>query len=113
MRWPGVAVAVRFPAGGVADAHGNPSESWGDPVEVAGVLPYPSGTGDLGEERPDGVTVANPSIRPAVSEEITTESALVDYGGRTYRVVGDPQPYPAGSVPGPWDRTVETEACDG
>lgn len=112
MRWPGVAVSVRVPAAGAADAHGNPSASWGEPVEVAGVLPYPSGTGDLGEERPDGVTVAMRFHWPRADHR-DLRGALVGYGGRTYRVVGDPQPYPDGSVPGPWDRTVETEACDG
>ena len=37
----------------------------------------------------------------------------VRYGGRTYAVVGDPQPYLDANCPGEWNRAVGCEACDG
>ena len=56
-------------------------------------------------------TIARDGIIPACAG--STRGCRIMRGGREFSVVGDPQPPTAGNVPGPWDRTVETEACDG
>lgn len=104
-------VTLRVPRT-ATDAHGNPSPDGYDDVDVPGVLAQPGPSSDLDATRPEGVRVDMTFHWPRADHR-DLRGALVDYGGRTYRVVGDPQPYPDGSVPGPWDRTVETEACDG
>ena len=79
---------------------------------VAGVLPQPGGTSDLGAERPEGVRVDMTFHFPKGYGRSLKGCAVV-YGGRAYRVIGDPQPYVEANTPGPWDLAVETEAVDG
>ena len=80
--------------------------------EVPGVLPQPGGTSDLSEDRPEGVEVAMTFHWPK-SDRRSLRRCLVRYGGRTYRVVGDPQPYVDANCPGRFYRAVACEAADG
>lgn len=84
----------------------------GEPETVPNVLPQPGGTSDVGEGRPEGVRVDMTFHFPKGYGK-SLKGCLVLYGGRSYRVVGDPQPYVEEDTPGPWGLTVETEAVDG
>lgn len=77
---------------------------------VSGVLPQPGGSSDLEAARPDGVRVAMTFHWPK-ADRASLKGCRIEYGGREYRVIGDPQPY--AFAPGPFDRAVETEAVDG
>lgn len=79
---------------------------------VGNVLPQPGSTTDLDASRPEGVRVAMTFHFPKGYGK-RLKGATVAYGGREYRVVGDPQPYLAANVPGEWGMPVETEAVDG
>lgn len=112
--WPSLTVEVSLPAAssGATDAHGNAVPGKPDEAEVAGVLPYPIGTADLESSRPQGA-VARMGFHWPRSDHRILAGATISYGGRKWRVVGDPQPMPEAAVRGPWDRNVETEACIG
>lgn len=106
-----VPVCVRHREQAGSDPYGAPV--WHEVHEVVdGCLVEPGATGDLGAERPQGVsrgvTVHFPKTYAA-----DLKGALVDFGGRTYRVVGSPAPYMPANCPGPWNRSAECEACDG
>lgn len=110
---PSVVVEVSMPAASSGtDPHGNGVPGQAAQAEVAGVLPYPIGTEDLGSERPHGI-VARMGFHWPRGDHRSLAGATISYGGRSWRVVGDPQPMPDAAVHGPWDRQVETEACDG
>lgn len=79
---------------------------------VAGVLPQPGACADLDASRPEGARVDMTFHFPK-GRAGGLKGATVSYGGRSYRVVGDPRPYAAPNVPGPWDTPVECEAVDG
>ena len=98
-----VTVQVIAPQEPATDAHGNAVCELGAAEDVAGVLPQPGGSADISASRPDGAVVSMRSLR----------RCLIRYGGRAYRVIGDPQPYLAGNCPGQFDRAVECEAVDG
>lgn len=105
-----VTVLRREPDG--MDAHGNHTHGEWHREEVAGVLPEPVSTADLGAERPEGERVDMRFHFPKGYGK-SLEGCSVSYAGRTYRVVGDPQPYVEELTPGPWNLTVEAEAVDG
>lgn len=105
-------VEVIAPLEPVTDSHGNAVHTLGEAVPVAGVLPQPGGTADLEAARPEGVRVAMTFHWPK-GDRRCLRRCLVRYGGRTYRVIGDPQPFLGANCPGPFDRAVECEACDG
>lgn len=94
-----------------ADRFGAPTYET-ETEQVSGVLPQPGGTSDVGAERPEGVRVDMTFHFPKGYGK-SLKGCEVVYGGRSYRVVGDPQPYVEENTPGPWDLTVETEAVDG
>lgn len=109
MRTVPVTVTHREQAG--LDAYAAPV--WREVTEVVeGCLVEPGSTRDLEASRPNGdasaITVHFPKTYPA-----NLRGALVSCAGRTYRVVGDPAPYMPSNTPGPWNRSVECEACDG
>ncbi len=94
------------------------TDSYGGPIyqeesfTVDNVLPQPGSTSDLDATRPEGVTVAMTFHFPKTFIE-SLKGCAISYLNRTYRVIGDPQPYLKGATPGPWNRAVETEVCDG
>lgn len=79
---------------------------------VAGVLPQPGGSEDLGESRPEGAKVDMTFHFPKGYGE-SLKGATIAYGGADYRVIGDPQPYNAPDTPGSLGLTVETERVNG
>lgn len=79
---------------------------------VAGVLPQPGATSDLDATRPEGARIAMTFHWPKGYGK-PLKGCRVAYGGREYRVVGDPQPYLDANTPGEWDMAVECEAVDG
>lgn len=87
---------------------------WGawEPEDVSGVIATPGATADLEASRPEGVTVAMTFHFPKGYGK-PLKGCRILWGGREYRVVGDPQPYMAENVPGPVNMPVECEACDG
>ena len=86
---------------------------YGEEAEtVANVLPQPGATSDLDASRPEGARVAMTFHFPK-SYAKSLKGCTVTYGGRDYRVIGDPQPYLDANTPGEWDRAAECEAVDG
>lgn len=108
----GVSVAVLRPGAPVVDEHGNevPSEPSAETVE--NVMPQPGAPHDLGAARPHGVSAAMTFHFPKGYGK-SLRGCTILYGGRAYRVVGDPQPFPEPLCPGAHDREVEAEAVDG
>lgn len=80
--------------------------------EVGGVLPQPGATSDLDASRPEGAR-ADMTFHFPKGYGRPLKGCTVSYGGRDYRVVGDPQPYVEGNVPGAFSLAVETERVDG
>lgn len=80
--------------------------------EVGGVLPQPGSTSDLDASRPEGAR-ANMTFHFPKGYGHPLKGCSVSYGGREYRVIGDPQPYNEPDTPGPFSLTVETERVDG
>lgn len=107
-----VTVEVVAPLEPATDAHGNAVHELGKAVEVAGVLPQPAGPADLSADRPEGARVAMTFHWPKADRR-SLRRCLVRYGGRIYRVIGDPLPFAAGNCPGQFDRAVACEAVDG
>lgn len=79
---------------------------------VADVLPQPGSAEDLDEGRPEGVRVDMTFHFPKGYGR-SLRGCTISYAGRSYRVIGDPQPYLEADTPGPWSMAVETEAVDG
>ncbi len=107
-----VTVEVSRPGETTTDAHGNAVVGERKAETVSGVLPAPGATSDLDAARPDGAKVDMTFHFPK-AYTASLKGCLVTYGGRVFKVVGDPQPYVCGNVPGEWGRAVECEACDG
>lgn len=104
-----VTVTGRRPAG--ADRYG--ATVYEEFTEtVADVLPQPGATSDLDASRPEGARIAMTFHWPKGYGK-PLKGCRVSYGGREYRVVGDPQPYLDANTPGEWDMAVECEAVDG
>lgn len=107
----GCAVEVLRPVQTGADRFGAPVvEMQAETVE--NVLPQPEATGDVGEGRPAGSSVSMAFHFPKGYGQ-SLKGCVVSYGGKSYRVVGDPKPWLEENVPGPWSMRVETEAVDG
>lgn len=107
-----VSVDVLTPGVPSIDSHGNAVPSTPTSETVSGVLPQPGGTADLDASRPDGVMVSMTFHWPR-GDHRPLKGCTISYDGRDYRVIGDPQPYISENCPGPFDRPVETEVCDG
>lgn len=104
-------VTVRRPVSGEPDEMGEPTTVW-EEEEVPGVVTHPGSTSDLEEARPDGVSIARTFHFPKAYSK-SLRGCLISYAGRSYRVVGDPEPYPDADSPGLLNRTVGAEATDG
>lgn len=106
-----VSVTVERPVVGPPDPFGQPTITWVEET-VAGVLPTPGSTSDLGADRPDGVRVDMTFAFPRGYEK-SLRGCRITHAGRAYQVVGDPQPSLESITPGAWNLTVETETIDG
>lgn len=93
------------------DDLGEPVSASAERVECA-VVVAPGSTSELDASRPNGVRVSLTLHLPKTWER-PLKGATVELRGRTYRVIGDPQPYTAANVPGPYNMPVEVEAVDG
>ena len=94
------------------DEHMEAVESW-KREEVGNVLVAPGATSDvLDSTRPDGTRVAFTLGFPKTFTA-SLRGCRVVVRGIECAVVGDPQPYTAGNVPGAWNYTAEVEAVDG
>lgn len=80
--------------------------------QVPGVVVTPGATSDLDASRPDGVAVALTFHFPK-GYGGSLRGCSVTYGGRSYRVIGDPRPYMEDGTPGALSLPVECEAVDG
>ena len=101
----GVSVIVELASGGATDHHGNVTATYQASQVVDNVLPAPSTTEDLGEGRPDGVSVDMTFHFPKSFTD-SLRGARVTYQDTIYEVVGDPQPYLADLTPGDWNRAA-------
>ncbi len=107
----GCPVEVSRPVRTGADRYGAPVvEMRAETVE--NVLPQPEGTKDLGEGRPQGSSSSMAFHFPKGYGQ-SLKGCVISYGGKRYRVVGDPQPWLEDNVPGPWSMRAEAEAVDG
>lgn len=108
----GVEVAVERPGEPSTDAHGNQVPGAASTETIENVLTQPGSTADLDSSRPEGVSVDMTFHFPK-GYTGSLKGCRIVYGGRAYRVIGDPQPYLDALTPGEWNRPVETEAVDG
>lgn len=80
--------------------------------DVDGVLVTPGATADLDPSRPEGVRVAYTVHFPkGYGKPLRGCSVVIK--GKSYRVIGDPNPYMDEGTPGAWDMAAEVEAVDG
>lgn len=107
----GQTVTVLRPAPGEIGEDGEVSATW-QAEQVADVLIAAGATNDAMEaNRPDGTVVAYTIAFPK-SYAASLRGALVEFGGESFAVVGDPRPHPA-NCPTRWNRTVEVTRADG
>ena len=104
-------VDVMTPVDGQTDPFGVPTVSY-TPESVSFVLPQPDSTYDLEADRPDGVRV-DMTFHFPLGYSKSLRGCLIQYAGKTYRVIGDPQPSMPCLTPGPFGMKVETERVDG
>lgn len=72
----------------------------------------PGATSDMAAERPNGDRVAYTLHFPKGYGK-SLRGCSVEVRGRSYAVVGDPQPYTEANTPGPWNMSVEVGWADG
>lgn len=107
----GETVAVRTPSV-TYDEHMEEVVTW-DEATVSNVVVTPGATSDvLDSTRPDGTRVAFTLGFPKTFAA-SLRGCHVLVRGIECAVIGDPQPYTASNVPGPWNYTAEVEAVDG
>ena len=94
------------------DEHMEEVETW-ERETVENVLVFPGSTSDVRDSvRPDGTRAAYTLGFPK-SFTAPLRGCRVLVRGIECAVIGDPQPYTAGNVPGAWNRTAEVERVDG
>lgn len=107
----GEAVTVRTPTVGYDD-HMEEVTTW-EEATVQNVVVTPGATSDvLDSTRPDGTRVAFTLGFPKIFTA-SLRGCHVLVRGIECAVIGDPQPYTAGNVPGAWNYTAEVERVDG
>lgn len=74
---------------------------------VAGCLLEPVSTADEMEARRAGDSVTAHLHLPKTYTASVAGCDVITPDGRTWRVVGDPQPYMDANTPGPWNRLVD------
>lgn len=108
----GTSVVVQRRTGDSVDSHGNTIYGdWQDET-VENVLAQRGSTSELDSERPEGVSVAMTFHFPKTFTASLMGCRIV-YGGYTYSVIGDPQPYMDENTPAQWNRPVECEVSYG
>lgn len=111
MSYPTVTLHVRRVGSTARDRFGNDSPAYVE-EEVAGCLIAPGAPSDLGADRPESAVVAATAHFPT-GYAASLKGGYVRYRDTWLRVIGDPKPYPDGTVPGPWSMRVLLEAVDG
>ena len=107
----GEAVTVRTPTISY-DEHMEEVETW-EETTVPNVVVTPGSTSNVVESaRPDGTRVEFTLGFPK-SFTAPLRGCRVLVRGIECAVIGDPQPYTAANVPGPWSYTAEVERVDG
>lgn len=107
----GEAVTVRTPTV-TYDEHMEEVVEW-DEATVQNVVVIPGATSDvLDSTRPAGTRVAFTLGFPK-SFTAPLRGCRVLVRGIECAVIGDPQPFTAGNVPGAWNYTAEVERVDG
>ncbi|AKT48520.1 hypothetical protein ADJ70_05445 [Olsenella sp. oral taxon 807] len=113
MRYPMVTLLVRTRVRIFPDRLGNDRWELSAPVRVPGCLWAPGAPADLGADRPEGASVTATAHLPR-GHGLSLRGGRVSLDGRDWLdVVGDPRPYPPGTVRGPWDTRVELGRQDG
>lgn len=114
MRMPTVTLQVRRRAAAAADPFGEErTGAWGEPESVLGCLFAPGAPQGIDSDRPNGARIEATAYFPR-GYDGALRGAQVSADGRTWlSVVGDPQRYPAGTVPGPWDVQALLETTEG
>lgn len=113
MRYPTVTLLVRTRVRTFPDRLGNDRVGLSAPVRVPGCLWAPGAPADLGTDRPEGASVTATAHLPR-GHGLSLRGARVSLDGKEWLdVVGDPRPYPPGTVRGPWDTRVELGRQDG
>lgn len=108
----GRTVTVRYPGEETQDRYGATIPGDWQDEDVDNVLYVPTGTEDLEASRPEGVEVVATFCFPKdYSRDL--QGCRILYGGRDYKVIGQPNHYLPENVPSRWDMTVECEDYDG
>lgn len=95
------------------------TDEMGDPVfteteeTVANVLAAPSSTDEMDETNRAFGVVCEMTFHFPKSYTASLEGCRVRWGGREYRVIGDPQPYMDENTPTPWNRAAKAVRADG
>ena len=97
---------------GAIDEFGNERAEYGTSQTVNNVLIAPSSSQDLGAERPDGDATIMVFHFPKTYIG-SLKGALIGWGGKRWKVIGDPQPYSKESTPGMWNRPVQARVVEG
>lgn len=94
-------------------------DEMGEPVfseaeeTVANVLAAPSSTDEMDETNRAFGVVCEMTFHFPKSYTASLEGCRVRWGGREYRVIGDPQPYMDENTPTPWNRAAKAVRADG
>lgn len=94
------------------DELGEPIEGEPTRTEVSPVLVTPGGTEDMAASRPEGITVALTLGFPKTFTD-SLRGCSVEVRGKTYKVIGDPEPLTPENISGEFNYTVEVTRNDG
>lgn len=108
----GTSVVVEYRSANGKDAHGNTVYGEWEQETVENVIPQRGDTADIDAERPEGVSVVMTFHFPKAYTK-SLKGCRIVYAGKTYSVVGDPQPYLDENTPAQWNRPVECEVSSG
>ena len=114
-KYPTVPVTVKRASKGVTDAYNVKHDVLGEPEQHM-CLVSPGASEDFDGSRPDGARVAYTVITPkTLTGSLKGAHVSVPGDSAEYRVIGDPKPYPHGSLPAGWpfDRKFEVEHAEG
>lgn len=106
MYHPVVTLFVMKRSKGEVDRLGNEIVSWEATESVNGCLFAPGAPQDLESQRPEGVKITATAHFPnGYSENL--QGALISLDNKNWlEVIGNPMPYPKGTVPGKWSFMV-------
>lgn len=109
----GETVQISRPTIAYTDAYGEANMEWHLAENVENVLVAPGSTADLEPGmHPDGDTTLLALHFPkSFTEDLRGTRVFVR--GKTWEVIGDPQPYTDQNVPGAWNRPVTVRLVEG